>query len=129
MSASTYTIENIQKSLYSGVAFPLPAGYYLGLHSGDPTAAGTALEFTGNGYVRVAFTATVGAGPIFTATNDDNILFTASGGDWSEATYFSVWDDENAGNMLDYSAIGVPFINLDGESSIVNTGDLTINQV
>ncbi len=128
MSASTYTTENIQKAIYGGTVYPLPSSYYLGLHSGDPTASGTALEFVGNGYVRKMFTPTIGVTPGFISTNDASILFTADGGDWSEATYFSVWDAEAGGNMLDYSSIGVPFTLLDTKNVIVNAGDLTMNQ-
>ncbi len=128
MSASTYTIENIQKALYGGVVFPLPSGYYLGLHSASPTGSGTVGELSGNGYVRKVFTATVGVSPAFESSNVGNILFTADGGDWVEATYFSVWDAESGGNMLDYSAIGVPFTLLDTKNIIVNPGGLTMNQ-
>ncbi len=128
MSASNYTIENIQKALYDGTAFPLPAGHFLGLHSGDPTGTGLSLEFSGNGYAREAFNPAIGASPTFIASNDAGVLFTADGGDWLEATYFSVWDSLSGGNMLDYSSIGVPFTLLDTKSVIVNAGDLTMNQ-
>ncbi len=129
MSASTYTIENIQKALYGGVAFPLPSGYYLGLHSGDPTPSVGANELSGNGYVRQVFTAVVGSAPAYESSNTENILFTADGGDWVEATYFSVWDTLSGGNMLDFSSIGSPVTLLDTKSFIVNPGDLTMNQV
>ncbi len=129
MSASTYSKGNIQQSMYNGIPMPMPTGWYLGLHSEDPTADGTIGELTGLGYIRKAFTPTTGITPDFDINNVDSILFTATGGDWVEATYFSVWDAEDAGNMLDYQAITTPITLTDGNSFVVNPNDLLIEQL
>ncbi len=129
MSASTYSKGNIQQSMYNGIPMPLPIRWYLGLHSEDPTADGTIGELTDFGYIRRAFTPTPAVAPDFNIYNDDSILFTATGGDWVEATYFSVWDDDKDGNMLDYQAITEPITLVDGNSFVVNPNDLLIEQL
>ncbi len=127
MSASRYSKQNIQSALYGGVMMPLPNSWFLGLHSEDPTVDGTVGELTGFGYRRALFTPNQPLYPDYIVTNEGSILFTATGGDWIQASFFSVWD--GSGNMLDYQAMPIPFAVLDGNSLIVEPNELVIEQI
>jgi len=68
---------------------------YVALHTGAPGAAGSANEVSGNGYARQA--ATFDA-PVDGATDNAGVIsFTASGGDWGEIKYVSLWSLASGG--------------------------------
>lgn len=127
MAASTWSKEQIQKALYANTVITKPTAWYLALHSADPTDACTVGELSGNGYIRKAFTPLIGADP-FVVSNTGAVTFTASGGDWAEATHFSVWSAETGGNPLDHGPLDAARTILDGGSLIVPAEDLDIEQ-
>ena len=81
-----------------------PATIYVGLHTADPTDAGTGTEVSGNGYARqsIAFDASSSG----TASNSAAVEFpAASGGDFGTITHIGIWDALTSGNLLFHSAL------------------------
>lgn len=81
-----------------------PSAIYIGLHTADPTDAGTGAEVSGNGYARKAIT--FGASSSGTASNSAAVEFAAaSGGNWGTITHIGIYDALTAGNLLFHSAL------------------------
>lgn len=81
-----------------------PATIYVGLHTADPTDAGTGTEVSGSGYARqsIAFDASSSG----TASNSAAVEFpAASGGDFGTVTHIGIWDALTSGNLLFHSAL------------------------
>ena len=92
-----------------------PSTIYLGLHTADPTDAGTGAEVSGNGYARqsIAFAASSSG----TASNSGAVEFpAASGGNWGTITHVGIYDAASAGNLLFHAALTT--------SKIINDGDI-----
>jgi len=105
-----------------------PATLALALHSGDPTETGGGNELANsNGYARQAMTFAAASGGTKATSNAQ--VFTASGGDWSQATYVSIWDSATygAGNCLFYGAMSVAKTVQDGDSLTFAIGDITVS--
>lgn len=113
MSVSTYERDNRLK-IFRNTAYPsVPANHYISLHSADPGLTG-ASELSGNGYARVAIAPGTGTwsapatnGSNREISNSGTITFpTATGSDWTAATYFGVWDASTTGNFIRGAALG-----------------------
>ena len=81
-----------------------PSAVYIGLHTADPTDAGTGAEVSGNGYARqsMAFAASSSG----TASNSAAVEFpAASGGNWGTITHIGIYDASSAGNLLFHAAL------------------------
>lgn len=93
---STYAGNAVLDALLNNAALQV-ATQFVSLHSGDPALNG-ANELSGNGYVRK--TASFDAASAGATANSGAVTLGAASGDWSEATYWGVWDAESAGNFL-----------------------------
>lgn len=91
-----------------------PTNVYVGLHTADPTDAGTGAEVSGNGYARqtIGFDASSSG----TASNSSAIEFpAASGGNWGTITHIGIYDALTGGNLLFHSALTATKIISDGD--------------
>lgn len=104
----------------------LDVGTHLALFTADPTNAGLMTNelANSNGYARQAITWT-------TSEDDDEensatITFTASGGDWSEATHWGIVTSgtHGAGDMLLKGPLSTPRTIVDGGSLVYDAADL-----
>jgi hypothetical protein len=116
MSAMSDYLENAFLDHFLGTSSTAsPATIYVGLHTADPTDAGTGTEVSGNGYARqsISFGASSGG----TASNDAAVEFpAASGGNWGTITHIGIWDASSAGNLLFHAALTA--------SKTINEGDI-----
>lgn len=96
-----------------GQAFSAPTTVWVALHTAAPSDASPSTgEVAGNGYARVAITATTAnwtahgaSGP---ADNGGAITFPAcSTAQWGSVTHASIWDANAAGNCLYVGALTV----------------------
>jgi hypothetical protein len=111
-----------------------PAALYLGAFSGAPGDLGTSFanELSGNGYARQALASgTAMALTAHVVSPGGTVTFTASGGSWSAATYWGVFDALTVGNLLAYglfSQSGATYalvgIDLGGAGSGYTAGDV-----
>jgi len=115
MSAMSDYLENKFLDHFLGTASTsAPAAVYVGLHTADPTDAGTGAEVSGFGYARqsMAFGASSGG----TASNSDAVEFpAATGGDWGAITHIGIYDASTSGNLLFHSALTTSKTIADGD--------------
>jgi hypothetical protein len=115
MSAMSDYLENKFLDHFLGTASTsAPAAVYVGLHTADPTDAGTGAEVSGNGYARqaIAFGASSGG----TASNSGAVEFpAANGGDFGTITHIGIYDASSSGNLLFHSALTTSKTIADGD--------------
>jgi len=116
MSAMSDYLENKFLDHFLGTASTsAPAAVYVGLHTADPTDAGTGTEVSGSGYARQSMA--FGAASSGTASNSAAVEFpAASGGSWGTITHIGIWDASSAGNLLFHAALTT--------SKTINDGDI-----
>jgi hypothetical protein len=112
MSAASNYLESALMEHFRGTQLPLPSGFYVALHTSDPTDAASATEVTVGAWPAYA-RQTVGT-PLSSAwtasadeggggkqiTNANTINFPANNGAGAVVvTHFSIWDAGSGGNM------------------------------
>lgn len=124
MSAASDYVENLALNwlLTSGSA-TRPTAWYVGLHTADPTDAGTGTEVSGGSYTRkaVAFTVTND-----TASNSATVTFPAATANWGTIGYVGVWDAASNGNLLFHGAVTSAKTIETGDTFQISTGNLDI---
>lgn len=110
--------------------FTSPANLYIGLHTADPTDAGTGTEVSGNAYARTAVSFNAASQPSTGYTFADNsatVTFpTASGGNWGTITHIAIWDASTSGNALFHGALTASKVVNDGDTFQIQAGNLVI---
>ena len=116
MSAMSDYLENAFLDHFLGTSSTsAPAAVYVGLHTADPTDAGTGTEVSGSGYARQSMA--FGAASSGTASNSAAVEFpAASGGNWGTITHIGIWDASTSGNLLFHAALTA--------SKTINEGDI-----
>jgi hypothetical protein len=94
--------------------YTAPAAVYIGLHTADPTDAGTGTEVSGNAYARQAATFAAPSNGVSTTSAD--ITFPQATGTWGTIGWISIWDALTTGNLLYHTPLDV--------SKTIDTGDL-----
>tara|TARA_Y100001972_G_scaffold116018_1_gene153376 strand:- start:226 stop:645 length:420 start_codon:yes stop_codon:yes gene_type:complete len=137
MSEASNYVENQILDFYlnqgtgAGGSISAPSNIYLGLHTADPTDAGSGAEVStsGTGYGRVEITDkfdnALGDG---TLSSNANITgFTADGANWGTITHIGIWDAETNGNLLFHTGLDSSATVNDGDSFQISAGNLTVN--
>jgi hypothetical protein len=125
MSKLTNYAENeILDHILGTGSFTMPT-LYLALETvaGDDSSAGT--EVSGDGYSRQA--ASFGAASSGSASNDADITFSASGGDWGTIVAWALYDAETSGNRLIHGALTSSKAVTDGDTLTFASGNLTVS--
>ena len=125
MSAFSNYLENkILLHVLDNDSYTSPTTVYLGLHTADPTDAGTGTEVSGGSYARqsVAFTVTNNE-----ATNSSAIEFPTATGSWGTVGWVAVWDADTSGNMLFHGQLATSKTIASGDVFRVPAGDLDIS--
>ena len=124
MSAFSNYLENkILLHVLSNTAYTSPTTVYLGLHTADPTDAGTGTEVSGNAYARQSFASTISGNA---ASNTSAIEFPTATGSWGTVGWVSVWDSLTTGNLLFHGALTASKTIASGDVFRVPAGDLDI---
>ena len=124
MSAFSNYLENkILLHVLSNTAYTSPAAVYLGLHTADPTDAGTGTEVSGGSYARQSFSSTVSGNA---ASNTSAIDFPTATASWGTVGWVAVWDNLTGGNLLFHGALTASKTIASGDVFRVPAGDLDI---
>ena len=124
MSAFSNYLENkILLHVLAATAYTSPTTVYLGLHTADPTDAGSGTEVSGGSYARQSFASTIVANA---ASNTSAIEFPTATGSWGTVGWVSVWDNVSGGNMLFHGALTASKTIASGDVFRVPAGDLDI---
>ncbi len=124
MSAFSNYLENkILLHVLSNTAYTSPATVYLGLHTADPTDAGSGTEVSGGSYARQSFASTISGNA---ASNTSAIEFPTATGSWGTVGWVAVWDNLTGGNLLFHGALTASKTIASGDVFRVPAGDLDI---
>ena len=99
-----------------------PTAWYVALYSAAPSDAGGGTELSGSGYARQAVDFGTGG-----STSQADVTFTASGGNWAEATHIGIFDASTSGNLLWHGALTAPKQIDDGDSIVFGAGDIDLS--
>lgn len=101
MSTSVFASEQLLKWLFTGDTLGTrPTSWYVSLHTGDPTADGSANEVTDANYARQSATFTAAAGTeLWEVTNDADVVFPAAAAGFT-VSHVCVFDAATGGNAL-----------------------------
>lgn len=132
MSAATNYLElKILDDLVGNAAYTPPATIYVALATNATTPdveAGTFTECTGSAYVRQGITgtdwATAASGAVSTSTN---IEFPTATGDWGQITHCVLMDASSGGNALVIQQLASPKTVENGDTFVINSGNLTLS--
>jgi hypothetical protein len=107
--SSQYLAQQVLNYWFTAPASPAakPTTVYVALCTNTVTTTTACTEPSGNGYARVAVTASTGNWPITanSVANGAVITFPAATGSWGTITYFQIYDASTAGNPLWYGAL------------------------
>lgn len=124
MSAfSNYLETKILEHVLANTAYSSPTTVYLGLHTADPTDAGTGTEVSGGSYARQSFASTISGNA---ASNTSAIEFPTATGSWGTIGWVAVWDNVSGGNMLFHGSLATSKTIASGDVFRVPAGDLDI---
>ena len=128
--ASDYVENQILNCYLNQTNITAPTNIYVGLHTADPTDAGSGAEVSGNNYSRIEITDKFGTasgtgGSV--SSNADITGFTATGGDWGTITHIGIYDASTSGNLLFHTALDSSATVNDGDSFQISAGNLTVN--
>lgn len=124
MSASDYLEAKVLDHVLRNTAYTPPTTVYMSLHTENPDEDGSGTELSGNGYSRQAITfAAASNGEI---ANSAAVEFTASGGNWDEATHYGIYDASTSGNLLFYGELSSPKTVEDNDTLTFDIGDITV---
>ena len=125
MAKSDYLEAQVLDAALGTDTFPSIPQAYMALYSTNPTDADTGTELSGNGYARQTIdfsAAAVGAG---STSNSSQVTFTATGGNWVNATHFGIRDAATLGNLLYHAPLDNARQLNDGETLIFDPGSVT----
>lgn len=138
-AASNYTESNTINALLRGVAFPLPTGTYISLHTGAPGESGAQNEVSTSAwpaYVRKRAEDGGAIGTGWSAPSDGvsanlkQMLYPSNNGvSGVTVTHFAVWDAATAGNCLAYAQLNDARTLLPGDVFVFDAGSITIQML
>jgi hypothetical protein len=121
---SNYLENALINATLRNTAYTSPSVVYVGLHTADPTDAGTGTEVSGGSYARVAVT--FGAPSNGVTTNSAAVEFAQATASWGTVTHIAIWDASTAGNMLYYTILDASKAIASGDIFKINSGNLSV---
>lgn len=137
-AASNYTEDNVINALLRGVAFPVPSGIYISLHTSNPgdTGAGEVSTSAWPAYVRkdAADGGDVDEGWAVpsdgTTTNLKQILYPSQNGASAVTiTHFGLWDAASGGNYLCGASLFASRTLNPGDVFVFDIGSMTVRML
>lgn len=111
---SNYLENALINATLRNTAYTSPTTVYVGLHTADPTDAGSGTEVSGGSYARTSVT--FGAPSNGTSTNSAAVEFPQATGSWGTVSHIGIWDASSTGNLLYHTALDT--------SKTIETGDI-----
>ena len=111
---SNYLENALINATLRNTAYTSPTTVYVGLHTADPTDAGSGTEVSGGSYARTSVT--FGSPSSGTSTNSAAVEFPQATGSWGTVSHIGIWDASSTGNLLYHTALDT--------SKTIETGDI-----
>lgn len=125
MSQASNFLENeLFDHVFRLLAFPVPAGLFLGLYTTDPLDDNSGTEVTGGAYVRQAIT--FGAPTNGSGSNDAVITFPVATAAWGTVTNWGILDAVSGGNLLVRGIFTTARSVAIGDQPQIAIGDITV---
>jgi hypothetical protein len=127
MSAiSDYLEDKLIDLLFNDTDFdPASTDIYVGLHTADPTDAGTGTEVSGGSYARVQVSGWDASSGGATA-NTAAITFATATASWGTITHVALWDASTSGNLLWHGALDSSVVIASGQTARFDAGELDV---
>lgn len=126
-SISTALSDKLLDHILKTTAFTVPTDIYVALYSVAPTKAGGGTELTGYAYARKVHNSWDASSSGATENTGAVTFAAASGGDWSEAVAFALFDAITSGNFLAWGDLTVAKTVLDGDTAEFADGSLDVS--
>ena len=123
-STTDYLEVALLNAVLRNTSYTSPTTVYISLHSSATADDGTGTELSGNGYARQSCAFDAPHATSGTTQNTSAVTFSASGGAWSAATHFAIWDASTSGNMLFHAALDASRTAGDGDDLTFAAGAL-----
>lgn len=124
---STALNNKLLDHIFKTTPYSVPTNIYMALYSVAPTAAGGGTELSGFAYARKDMNVW-DAGAAGATENTNAITFAAaSGGNWSQAVAFGIFDAVTGGNFLAWGDLTTPKTVLDGDTAEFAIGELDVS--
>ena len=111
---SNYLENALINATLRATTFTSPAAVYVGLHTADPTDAGSGTEVSGGSYARKTATFAAPSNGVSATTAD--VTFDQATGSWGTITHIGIWDALSTGNLLYHTPLDA--------SKTIDTGDI-----
>jgi hypothetical protein len=111
---SNYLENALINATLRATTFTSPAAVYVGLHTADPTDAGSGTEVSGGSYARK--TATFASPSNGVSATSADVTFDQATGSWGTITHIGIWDALTTGNLLYHTPLDA--------SKTIDTGDI-----
>ena len=121
---SNYLEDALINATLRATTFTSPAAVYVGLHTADPTDAGTGTEVSGGSYTRKAATFAAPSNGV-SATSAD-VTFDQATGSWGTITHIGIWDASSSGNLLYHTPLDASKTIETGDIFKIASGNLTV---
>jgi len=121
---SNYLENALINATLRNTSYSSPATVYVGLHTADPTDAGTGTEVSGGSYARTAVT--FGAPSNGVTTNSADVEFPQASGSWGTITHIGIWDASSTGNLLYHTALDTSKAISSGDIFKIASGNLSV---
>lgn len=121
---SNYLEAALLNATLRNTSYTSPSSVYVGLHTADPTDAGTGTEVAGNSYQRTAVT--FGAPSSGTCTSNADCTFPQATGNWGTISHIGIWDASTTGNLLYHTPLATSKTIENGDLFKIASGSLTV---
>lgn len=121
---SDYLENALLNATLRNTAYTSPTTTYVGLHTADPTDAGTGAEVAGNSYARTSVTFGAPSGGV--ATSNADCTFPQATGTWGTITHIGLWDASTTGNLLYHTQLDSSKTIENGDIFKIASGSLTV---
>jgi hypothetical protein len=127
MSFSDFMENAILNAILRNTSLVGGTTIYLGLHTADPTDAGTGTEVSGGSYARQGLTSgfPAASGSSGSVANSSNITFPQASGSWGTITHVQLWSASTSGNAYWSGALTASKVVGSGDTFQIDAGDLT----
>lgn len=121
---SNYLENAMINAVLRNTTYTSPSTVYVGLHTADPTDAGTGTEVSGGSYARTSVT--FGSPSNGVSTNSAAVEFPQATADWGTVSHIGIWDASSTGNLLFHTALDTSKAIATGDIFKIASGNLSV---
>lgn len=121
---SNYLESALLNATLRNTAYTPAATIYVGLHTADPTDAGSGTEVSGGAYARTSVTFAAPSGG--SCASNADCQFPQATATWGTVSHIGLWDASTAGNLLYHTPLTASKAVDSGDVFKIASGSLTV---